>query len=207
MPAPRTLLLYVTVAVVAGALGFGLANRNPAPTAPAQALVLNQPRPLPAFRLLDHRGESFGPERLQGQWTFLFFGFTHCPDICPTTLQTLAAALTALEDLPEDERPSVVMISVDPERDTPDQLAGYVPYFDPDFLGATGPEPSLQPLAAGLGVAYGQTPNEDGTSYTVDHTAAIFLVDPAGRLAAVFGTPHSAATIASDYRYVLEKAG
>ena len=203
MPAPRTLLLYVAVAVIAGALGFGLANRSPAPSSPAQALVLNQPRPLPAFRLLDHRGESFGPENLQGQWTFLFFGFTHCPDICPTTLQTLAAARSSLADLPAEERPAVVMISVDPERDTPTQLAGYVPYFDPDFLGATGPEPSLAPLASGLGVAYGRTPNEDGSSYTVDHTAAIFLVDPAGRLAAVFGTPHSATTIASDYRYVL----
>ena len=90
---------------------------------------------------------------------------------------------------------------------TPAQLAGYVPYFNQDFLGASGPEPSLAPLAAGLGVAYGKTSNEDGSSYTVDHTAAIFLVDPAGRLAAVFGTPHSAATIASDFRYVLETSG
>jgi protein SCO1/2 len=207
MPRSQTLILYAAVAVVAAAIGFAVANRSPTPTGPEQALVLSQPRPLPDFSLQDHRGEAFGPGRLAGQWTFLFFGFTHCPDICPTTLQTLAAARSALGDLPADARPDVVMVSVDPERDTPEQLAAYVPYFDADFLGVTGTDDALGPLTGALGVAYGRTPTAGGEGYTVDHTAAIFLVNPDGRLAAVFGTPHSAERIARDFRYVLGAAG
>jgi protein SCO1/2 len=99
------------------------------------------------------------------------------------------------------------MVSVDPLRDTPAQLAGYVPYFDPEFLGVTGAEEALRPLTSSLGVAYSYTPGGDGKGYTVDHTAALFLVDPAGRLAAVFGTPHVADRIASDYRAILAASG
>lgn len=201
------LVLYAVVAVVAAGLGYLLANRASTPAAAAQALVLEQPRPLPDFSLTDHHGAAFGPARLAGHWTFLFFGFTHCPDVCPTTLQTLARARAALADLPAAQRPAVVMVSVDPGRDTPEQLAGYVPYFDPEFLGVTGPEDALAPLTGSLGVAYGYTPAADGEGYIVDHTAAIFLVDPSGRLAAVFGTPHDAATIADDFRVVLGRSG
>jgi protein SCO1/2 len=207
MPPARNIVLYTVVAAAAAALGVLLANRSPTPAAPEQALVLEQPRPLPDFALADHRGADFTPARLEGHWTFLFFGFTHCPDICPTTLQTLARVKAGLADLPAAARPDVVLVSVDPERDTPAPLAGYVPYFDPEFLGVTGREEALAPLAAGLGVAYGRTPDESGDGYTVDHTAAIFLVDPNGRLAAVFGTPHSADRIEADYRYVLAKTG
>jgi protein SCO1/2 len=201
------LALYAVIAVVAAGLGLLAATRWSTPPAPEQALMLERPRPLPEFALTDHTGVEFGPARLRGHWTFLFFGFTHCPDICPTTLQTLAQARAELEDLPAAQRPAVVMVSVDPGRDTPAQLAGYVPYFDPEFLGVVGAEDALRALTGNLGVAYGYTPDADGEGYTVDHTAAIFLVDPAGRLAAVFGTPHNAERIAADYRAVLAAAG
>lgn len=206
MSAPNKIVLYVVVAAAAAVAGFVLAQRVATPAGPAQALVLTQPRPLPDFGLIDHRSEAFGPARLRGRWTFLFFGFTHCPDVCPTTLQTLAAARNALDELPARDRPAVVMVSVDPGRDTPAQLAGYVPYFHPEFEGVTGPTAALEPLTTALGVAYSHTPAADG-GYTVDHTAAIFLIDPAGRLAAVFGTPHSSDRIAGDYRYIVEAAG
>ncbi len=207
MPSPRKLAVYVVAAVAAAALGVLFGQRVSVPPAPEQALVLTEPRPLPRFLLTDHHGADFGPERLAGRWTFLFFGFTHCPDVCPTTLQTLARARAELADLPPPERPGVVMVSVDPLRDTPAQLAGYVPYFDPEFLGVTGAEEALRPLTSSLGVAYSYTPGGDGKGYTVDHTAALFLVDPAGRLAAVFGTPHAADRIASDYRAILAASG
>jgi len=207
MSAVGKLALYAVVAALAAGLGLLAATRWSAPPGPERALMLDQPRPLPEFALTDHTGAAFGPARLRGHWTFLFFGFTHCPDVCPTTLQTLAQARAALEDLSPDQRPAVVMVSVDPGRDTPAQLAGYVPYFDPEFLGVVGAEEALRPLTSSLGVAYGYTPAADGVGYTVDHTAAIFLVDPAGRLAAVFGTPHRAGEIAADYRAVLAAAG
>ena len=203
----RTNLLYTVVAIVAAGVGFALAIRSMAPVGPEKALVMTEPRALPEFALIDHHGEAFGPETLRGRWTFLFFGFTHCPDICPMALQTLASVRRQLADLPADEQPDVVMISVDPGRDTPAQLATYVPYFDPSFLGVSGADEGLVALTSGLGVAFSRTPAADGESYTVDHTAAIFLVNPDARLAAVFGTPHSAETIASDYRYVLGESG
>ena len=207
MSSQGKLAVYLVVAVAAAGLGILFGQRVSVPPAPEQALVLTEPRPLPNFSLTDHHGADFVPERLAGRWTFLFFGFTHCPDVCPTTLQTLARARAALADLPSPKRPGVIMVSVDPLRDTPAQLAGYVPYFDPEFLGVTGAEEALRPLTSSLGVAYGYTPADDGQGYTVDHTAAIFLVDPAGRLAAVFGTPHEAGRIASDYRAILAASG
>ena len=125
------------VAILAAGLGAAVAHYSRLPEAPERALLLNSPRALPAFELVDQNGNPFGPARLSGRWTFVFFGFTHCPDVCPTTLFTLNEVVRQLEDLPEDQRPAVLMVSVDPNRDTPDKLASYVPYFNPDFLGLT----------------------------------------------------------------------
>jgi protein SCO1/2 len=140
---------------------------------------------------------------LRGQWTFLFFGFVNCPDICPTTLATLAAAREALADLPEAQRPTVTLVSVDPRRDTPEVLAHYVAHFDPSFSGITGSVEAINTLTSALGVAVIIGPAADDGSYAVDHSAAIFLVDPEGRIAALFGTPHEAGTIARDFRRIV----
>lgn len=196
------------VAVLAAALGAAVAHFSRMPEEPQRALVLESPRALPAFDLVDHHEIPFGPERLSGKWTFVFFGFTHCPDVCPTTLFTLNEVSQRLQDLPEGKRPAVLMVSVDPNRDTPEKLAGYVPYFNPDFLGVTGDMPQILALTQAMGVAFTYTPRGDGTEgYAVDHTASIFLLDPDGRLAAVFGTPHAAGEIAGDYRTILENRG
>ena len=118
-------------------------------------------------------------------------------------MNTLAGAVARLEDLPAGERPSVVLVSVDPQRDTPEQLARYVPFFHPDFVGVHVPAEHLPALARAFGAAYAYSPaGEDG--YTVDHTASIFLVGPDARLAAVFTTPHSPEGVARDYRRVIE---
>jgi len=135
----------------------------------------------------------------------MFFGFTHCPDVCPTTLFTLARSIDLLRDLPAADIPQVILVSVDPGRDTPETLASYVPYFHPDFLGITGDMAAILALTQAMGVAFAYTPIEgpDG-GYAVDHTASIFLVNPAGQLTAIFGTPHSAEDIAHDYRLIME---
>ena len=97
---------------------------------------------------MDFRGEPFGPDRLKGRWSFLFFGFTHCPDVCPTTLSVLAKVSRELEpDNGRGDGAQFVFVSVDPARDTPARLGEYVAYFDPDFLGVSGPDSALQPLA------------------------------------------------------------
>ncbi|MGI9321964.1 MAG: SCO family protein, partial [Pseudomonadales bacterium] len=91
------------------------------------------PRAIPAFSLTDHHGNQVGLDKLQGQSSMLFFGFTTCPDICPTTLSVLAESVKGVA-----EHPQIIMVSVDPERDTPEKLSAYVPAFNPDFTGYTG---------------------------------------------------------------------
>lgn len=197
---------HVAVVVVVGALAGVLAARlifeRAAPSPPAtleHATLYAEPRALPAFGLIDHARAPFGPERLRGQWTFLFFGFVNCPDICPTTLSMLADARTRIANESAGEVPQVVLVSVDPGRDTPPLLAQYVAHFDASFTGVTGSPEAIETLARALGVAaFVGLPAADG-SYAVDHTAAIFLVDPDVRVAALFNTPHESAAIARDY--------
>lgn len=165
--------------------------------------MLSTPRPVPAVPALDHEGAEFGPADYQGRWTIVFFGFTHCPDICPTTLNVLASARRMLDDLPEGAQPVVTMISVDPGRDTPERLAEYVPFFHPEFRGVHVEARHLPELTRSFGAAYAYTPLED-ENYTVDHTASIFLVDPEARVAGVFPTPHTAEGIAADMRRIID---
>ena len=204
----RTLLVLAAclVAALAGALlARRIAGPDAAPVTEA-ASVFPAPRPLPAFALGADDGARFDRARLLGHYTFLFFGYANCPDLCPTTLAELARAERLLKDLPAAQRPAVVFISVDAARDAPENLARYVQHFDRSFVGVTGPDEAIAPLAAALGVAYQRgTPTDGG--YAVDHTAALFLIDPEARLLAVFGTPHVAGTIAGDYRRIVAGRG
>ncbi len=197
--------MVVLAGVVAGVLvAYLVSNRAAPPPQLERATLFAEPRALPAFELIDQSGAPFGVQRLQGQWTFLFFGFVNCPDVCPTTLATLAQVRRALGDLPEPDQPGVVLVSVDPGRDTPPVLAQYVAHFDPSFAGVTGNPGAIESLTQALGVAVVVgLPVADG-NYAVDHTAAVFLVDPEGRLAALFNTPHDPGAIARDYRRIVE---
>lgn len=200
----------VLVAVISALGGMWLAReRAPAPPAALElehATMFPVGRPLPGFKLVDQDGQPFGPERLTGQWTVLFFGFTHCPDVCPTTLATLAAARRELSTLPADQPPAVVLVSVDPGRDTPARLAEYVRFFDPSFTGVSGEPTAIEALTRELGVAVLVSEPGEAGGYTIDHTATLFLVNPQGRLAAIFGTPHTPQGIAHDYRLIVERA-
>jgi protein SCO1/2 len=199
---------FFVTAAIAGLLGGIVAaqlwlRQEAAPPPLEHATKFAQPRPLPAFALVDDSSAAFGPENLRGRWTFVFFGFVNCPDICPTTLATLAAARRSLADLPEDRQPSVVLVSVDPGRDTPALLGQYVAHFDPAFTGATGSAEAIDSLARALGVAVFIGPPDAEGNYAVDHSAAVFLVDPDARVAALFNTPHEAEAIARDYRRIV----
>lgn len=158
-------------------------------------------KPLPAFELTDHTGEPLSLEDLKGQWTFLFFGYTFCPDVCPTTLAAMNQAWQRWEEDGLTRNAEVLFISVDPERDSPERLAQYVPYFNPAFLGATGPDEQLQRLTRSLGIAYARH-EEDGENYLVDHSAAVLLVNPEGELQAVFRAPHRPPQLAEDFRRI-----
>ncbi len=137
----------------------------------------------------------------------LFFGYTNCPDFCPATLTTLAAMEKRLRDGGSTVRPQVVFMSVDAKRDTPQQLAKYVPYFDPEFIGITASDqPAIQAVAHTLGVAVIIVPKPDG-SYTVDHSSAIFVLDPSGKLAAILTGPFTVDALQSDFEHIVAGRG
>ena len=208
MPALRRIALVLSVAAAGLLAGLWFARQQaPTPLVLEHATVFPAPRALPAFALLDHAGRPFGPERLAGRWSILFFGFTQCPDVCPSTLAALAAARRELADLPPAQQPDVFLVSVDPARDTPERLARYVRFFEASFTGVTGEPAALAALTRELGVAVLTGEPDENGQYTIDHTAALFLINPEAALTAVFGTPHSPDGIAHDFRLILARAG
>ncbi len=219
---------WIRVALATGLAALAtfafLARHLPQP-APVQTgmVVLDPPTPLPAFRLHDQHGRVFDLERLRGRWSFVFFGYTHCPDICPTTLVVLREAQRLLGGA--DQGIQYVLVSVDPARDSAAVLRRYVAYFHPEFVGATGPDTELQRLTKPLGAYYSRepasgaspgagVPRESGksgtavaappppleSSYEVAHSAAIFLIDPQAQLRALFAAPHDATRLAEGFK-------
>ena len=204
MSRTQTIALAALVAIVAVAAGILSARwvvQRQAGVQTATATLLAPPRPLPPLALIDQDNRPFAVDRLRGRWTFVFFGFTSCPDVCPLTMAALAETSKLLANVPERLRPQVVMISVDPERDTPQRLAGYVHGFDPAFIGATGTKTAIAELAQRMGVLVAKRPIEGG-SYSVDHSTSVFLIDPDGALRALFSAPHTPKLIAEDYRRI-----
>lgn len=165
------------------------------------AWVFEQPRRLEPFQLLDHHGQAFTRESLQGHWTLVFFGFTYCPDICPTTMALLNQFMQKLEGLPEAQDTRVVMVSVDPARDTVEQLAQYVPYFNPDFLGVTGEFLDIHRFATNLNTPFRKVPGQ-GEDYQVDHSANIVLINPRGDYHGFFRAPLDLAKLKLTYRSI-----
>lgn len=195
------LALMVIIAVVAVTIGFITAGRlvGPAfdPAGFRSVRVLPEPKVISDFRLETAGGEAFTAADLEGQWTLVFFGFANCPDVCPTALFNLADVEQRLTG--EATTPHVLFVSVDPDRDRGETLDQYTHYFSPSFTGVTGDDPQLQLLTRQLGVVYArQAPEEPGGDYSVDHTAAILLLDPDVRLHAVLPAPHDSEVIASE---------
>jgi protein SCO1/2 len=201
----KRIALVLVVALLGLSLGAWLAlrlQRADAPQLPPElaATVLPEPKLLSDFRALDQDRAPFGLARLEGHWSFLFFGYTHCPDVCPTTLATLAQVHDRLSKTAGAlDGVQFVFVSVDPDRDTPTQLGSYVRYFDPSFIGVTAPQAELEQLTRQLGVLHVRAAAPKGQNYAVDHTASIFLVDPRARLRAVFAAPPRAEAIADAF--------
>jgi protein SCO1/2 len=194
---PRNLIVAVLLGLALAAGIFVALRTQAPPPAAASALVLPAPTPLPGFDLVDHRGQAVDASVFAGRWDLVFFGFTHCPDICPTTLQVLSSARAALAEAGQEPLPRIVLVSVDPERDTPEILGPYVEYFGPDTLGITGSLEETRKLTSSLGIFFEKRPSDDG-NYLVDHSAAVLLIDPEGRFRALFSGPHQVADYVHD---------
>ena len=172
----------------------------PEPPQLKQATLLPSAKAVADFQLTDHNGKPFTRENLKGKWSFAFFGYTHCPDVCPTSLAMLAQVMRILEkDDTLDALPQTVFFSVDPERDTPELLEKYLPYFHPDFIGVTGDPQHVLLLTRQLGIMYGKAPGDNADNYLVDHSASIILFNPDGNFLALFGIPHDPGLIAQEF--------
>jgi len=173
---------------------------RPEPPQLSQGTLLPSAKPVTDFQLTDHHGQPFSLENLKDNWTFTFFGYTHCPDVCPTSMTMLGQVQRKLEQQEGlDKLPQVVFVSVDPERDTTELLSQFVPYFHPDFIGASGDEQNTLKLTRQLGILYGKAEGSAADNYLVDHSAAIILLDPDGAFRAIFGIPHDPELIANDF--------
>ena len=164
------------------------------------AVLLNTPRIFSDFELRDHRDQPFTAEQLRGQWSILFFAFSHCPDICPTTLSTLNDMYSKLS-VNEQAKLQIVMVSLDAERDSVEKLADYVPYFNADFIGVTGNQHFVRRMAGELNIAYNRVPLE-GDNYTIDHSTQLLLINPKGDYHAFFKAPHSDVMLRQTWRSI-----
>lgn len=193
-------------------LGLGIAllwrAYRAGPEAPISAVqfdsatVLEAGPPLAPFALTDQFGRPFTAANLAGHWTFFYFGYTSCPDVCPTTLKVLGQMLKRLP--PERAAAAqIVFVSVDPKRDTPDKLGKYVDYFGRGFLGVTGDDAALQALTKPLGIHYGRH-EADGPTYLVDHSSNVLAVGPEGSLRMLFSPPFDSATMAANFLRVAD---
>lgn len=164
------------------------------------ATLLPQLRVLPPFSLRDQHGRPFTNQTLQDRWTFISFGYTHCPDICPTTLAMLTSMEKQLQASAGTSDYQIAFVSVDPERDTQQRLAEYIDFFNPAFLGVTGDDSELQRLTRPLGILYAKVITEKSAmGYVMDHSASIVLIDPQGRYHALFSSPHDPDDMAQDF--------
>ncbi|WP_217475563.1 SCO family protein [Stutzerimonas stutzeri] len=201
--------LVALVALVIGLTVYKVLNTerqlDTAELLDAGIVMLPQGRDMPDVSLTNQDGEAVSMEQLEGRWNLLFFGYTFCPDICPATL----AELRQLRGkLPEDvnQRLQPILVSVDPERDTPEQLKKYLDYFGAGFIGLTGPLEDIQTLANAAGVPFipGDTSKQD---YTVDHGANLALIGPDGRLRGFIRAPMRTEKLAEQLRKLLLSEG
>ena len=144
------------------------------------AYLLEPPRALNPIALIDHNGQPFTEDYFKGQWTIVFFGFSHCADVCPTTMATLAKTYQELKAKDKADL-NVVLITVDPKRDTPEVLEKYVHGYNPDFLGVTGDINRIRQLSLQLNTGF-EMPEDGGENYQVQHSGNLLLMNPEGEL-------------------------
>ena len=197
---PRLLWVgaFLIIVAVAGFVGWWYLPPE------LHGIALQSPRVAEDFTLPTSTGEAMSLSDFRGKYVVLFFGYTYCPDVCPTTLNNLQQMVKTLgENRAEDVQ--VVMVSVDPERDTPQQLATYMKYFNPTFIGMTGTVADIQPIATQFGIFFESQKGSENTGYLVDHTSAVTVIDPNGYVRMIFTNDVKGADMASDIAYLMRR--
>ncbi len=194
--------VFIFTLIIAGVAGFWASKSyyNQEQALNFKSLLLfPDEKSFSGFTLIDKNQNKITNESFNNKWTLLFFGYTNCPDVCPTTLSELQKAFKIINQNSLKQIPNVLFVSVDSERDTPASLKEYIGFFNSKFNAATADKANILSLASQIGVAYRIDDHKKGElNYEVDHTAAIFLVNPNAKLFGIFRSPHDARNIASD---------
>lgn len=184
------LLACLVVGIVAGVFSTKYYRAGPAQAPEITGFLWPNPKTIGPFGMINQDNELFSQKDLAGHWTFLFFGYTHCPDVCPITLSVMDQVYRQLQKNNQAGNVQMVFVSVDPQRDTPDKMASYMDYFNRDFVGLTGSQEQLESIARQMGIVYVHADESASGEYLVDHTASIFLVSPEKQLIGIFSAPH-----------------
>jgi protein SCO1 len=201
-------LVGILLGIVVAVEMFPAGPVDPNPRLESATVLFGKSRALPPFTLRDHNDQAFDNSSLNNQWSLLFFGFTHCPDVCPTTLQAVRAMAKNLRDDADVAPPKILFVSIDPERDNAAHLKSYVMYFDKSFTGITGELSSLEDFAKSVGAVFRIEEHAAGTKdYNVDHSTHMVLVDPKGRFHGLFSGPHEPGRMARDYAVIIDAYG
>ncbi len=202
MKSKHILILGIVFALLG--LLAGIYLNPPKPETPRiQGLLWPNPKSLNHFELHDHNARIFNLQNLQGKWSLLFFGYTHCPDVCPATLALLNQVEQLLTEKQYRSDRQTIFVSVDSERDSSKQLKDYVTYFNPGFIGLSGSNEKLQDLTQQLGILAMRVEQDNG-DYLMDHSASILLIGPTGQLIAIFSAPHDINDITTRYMQIVD---
>lgn len=193
--------LAIALAGVGGMLLANLRDDGDALAVRDERQLLDPPKELADFTLTSHTGEPLALSNLRGRPVLLFFGYTHCPDVCPTTLGEFKAVKRALGDAGADV--AFVFVSVDGARDTPEQVAAYLSLFDPSFIGLTGDEEQVRAIGQDFFVFFERSAGTTSDGYTVDHTAYSYLIDAEGKLRAIYPFNTAPPVVADDLQALL----
>jgi protein SCO1/2 len=193
----------IAAVLLAGLIFFGWQANAPSRAILQRATVLPEPQPLPEFVLSDGQGRAFTRDSLEGRVSLMFFGFTHCPDICPATLQQLAIVRSRLADNGA-ELPDVVFVSVDPQRDSPQVLNKYVGHFGAGMIGVTGAMQEIRQLTSKLGI-YFEYAEGEGDDYSVNHSVVVLVINDDAEFQALFSAPHDIDAIVNDLLILMAK--
>ncbi len=199
MKSKNSIIIVLAIAALIGGILFQQSNNssNELPKM-SKAIILPNPKPLTGVEFIDHTGNPFTKEQLMGRWSIVFFGFTNCPDICPSTMHLLKQVKQNLSDAGKWGNYQVMMITVDPERDSSELLGKYVPYFDPEFIGLRNNLDATTEFAKQLGILFVSHQKEGQENYEVDHGASIILINPNAEMAGVISAPHKLDEISGD---------
>ena len=188
-------LLLMSLAMLAGmgalfAIRHTTSSRWASASPEVQAILWPAPREIADFTELDQHGKAFTKDDLKKRWNLLYFGYLQCPDICPTTLQSLSAMRASMiENNPLSDVPRIIFVSVDPVNDTPERITTYLAFFNKELIGLSGPPDQLETLARSLGIVYAENVDADGVR-SMEHTTSILVVDPNGRAVGALPAPH-----------------